>query len=146
MGGKTYGAVYLFWSGVGSHMSLAGFHTSMTVAWIGRDYRDTVCALCVRLSVHADAICGAILKKKCICVHCGGDIQPVTVNVGASTCCQCQCVSLPQRFGISIQRLIFPFSPPHASVCFVYVPPRRMRPTFLEGTRGLQFSWWFEGN
>lgn len=30
-GGKTYGAVYLFWSGVGSHMSLADFHTSMTV-------------------------------------------------------------------------------------------------------------------
>lgn len=39
-GGKTYGAVYLFWFGVGSRMSLAGFHTSMTVAWIARDYHD----------------------------------------------------------------------------------------------------------
>lgn len=43
-GGKTYGAVYLFWFGVGSHMSLAGFHTSMTVAWIARDYHDIMCA------------------------------------------------------------------------------------------------------
>lgn len=43
-GGKTYGAVYLFWFGVGSHMSLAVFHTSMTVAWIARDYHDIMCA------------------------------------------------------------------------------------------------------
>lgn len=39
-GGKTYGAVYLFWFGVGSHMSLADFRTSMTVACIARDYHD----------------------------------------------------------------------------------------------------------
>lgn len=36
--GKSYSVVYLFCFGVGSHMSLAGFYTSMTVAWIVRDY------------------------------------------------------------------------------------------------------------
>lgn len=51
--GKSYGVVYLFWFGVGSHMSLAGFHTTMTVAWIVRDYHvhmGVPLAVCINAS------------------------------------------------------------------------------------------------
>lgn len=68
-GGKSYGAVYLFWYGVGSHMSLAGFCTSMTVAWIVRDYHD-IMSTCVSVELFALRAIAALLALRTESLMC----------------------------------------------------------------------------
>lgn len=67
--GKTYGEVYLFWFGVSSHMSLADFRTSMTVAWILRDYHVHVCPSSSSQWCHCSAA-SPEGQKMCMCVLC----------------------------------------------------------------------------
>lgn len=100
-GGKSYCAVYLFWSGVGSHMSLADFHTSMTVVWIARDYHDIMFTRGACWALHTNARCDTstssahnahsprtcVSNWSCHCWYWGGQVL------------DCCCIFLPLSRG-----------------------------------------------
>lgn len=93
-------------------MSLAGFHTSMTVAWIARDYHDIICT-CVCPSscshwCHCSTTC--FKHRKCIFIPYVCAIQPVTINVGAAKCLTASAFPCHSALDHSIQRLIVPLS------------------------------------
>lgn len=95
--GKSYGVVYLFWFGVGSHMSLAGFHTSMTVAWIVRDYRVHM-GVPLAVCINASAI---VLAQRIENLWVFIYVCNTTFHCQCwSQVFDCQCISLPRCFGL----------------------------------------------
>lgn len=136
-GGKSYGAVYLFWFGVGSHMSLAEFHTSMTVTGLWRIILISCTHVCCPHWCHYSLLVRgqktyahklALLRLK----------QPS--------------VWLPAHFLTTLLRLLtsrdssflLPFPSFVCLSCLCSSSQEKNMSTLYERAQGLQLSLWFE--
>ena len=120
-GGKSYGVVYFFWFGVGSHMSLADFYTSMIVPWLGKHYHVHMCVFKAVQTNATAALLALRTENLCVCILWVRLCKCLT----ASVCPRHNPYCSSQHTASSLPFPSLFFSSPHLSVLFMILLIRR---------------------